>query len=319
MPDARVGFDGLVPRPGEAWLDPGFDDHHPVTWRWFLQAAEVVLANAGVPSAGAEARWMVEDVSGRQAADLRDHLGDPAPRLGVTRLQTMLERRVTGEPLQYVLGAWAFRHLDLMVDRRVLIPRPETEVVTEVALGELDRRRASVPVRHLVAADLGTGTGAIGLSLAFERPWVDVVVTDASSDALAVARANLAGIGRPATRVEAREGDWFEALPERVRGELDLVVSNPPYVAESELDDLPPEVRDWEPVGALVAGPTGTEALEHLIDGAPDWLSPGGALVLELAPHQAEPMRGRALDAGYASVDVRPDNAGRSRALVARR
>jgi release factor glutamine methyltransferase len=187
------------------------------------------------------------------------------------------------------------------------------------AIAELDARRAVAPDRPLVAVDLGTGSGAIALSLAFERQWVEITATDVSTDALAVVTANLAGLGRPATRVTVREGSWFDALPGGLRGELDLVVSNPPYIAEHEVDDLPSEVRDWEPVGALVAGPDGTEALTHLIDGASEWLSPGGSLVLELAPHQAEAMQARAVEQGYDSVVVHPDHSGRARALVARR
>jgi release factor glutamine methyltransferase len=312
MPDAPA------PRPGTAWLDPERPGE-PVSWRWFLQATEAVLAEAGVDSSGPEARWLIEEVSGYRAGDLRDHLGDPASRLGVNRLQSMLERRASGVPLQYVLGAWAFRQLELMVDERVLIPRPETEVVVDVALAELDSRRKQFGARQLAAVDLGTGSGAIALSLAFERPWVDVTATDVSSDALAVASANLAGIGRPATRVALREGAWFDALPRGLEGELDLVVSNPPYIAEPEIADLPAEIREFEPIDALVAGPTGTEALEHLIETAITWLAPGGSLVLELAPHQAEAMRARALEAGYSSAEVRRDHAQRDRALVARR
>src|SRR5262245_43953824 len=99
----------LVPRPGTAWLDPRDRDGDPISWRWFLQAAEQVLADAGLDSPAVDARWLVEEVSGYRAADLRDRLGEAAPRLAVTRLQGMLERRATGEPLQYVLGSWAFR------------------------------------------------------------------------------------------------------------------------------------------------------------------------------------------------------------------
>src|SRR5438105_5970876 len=141
----------------------------------------------------------------------------------------MVARRAAGEPLQYVLGRWAFRTLDLMVDRRVLIPRPETEQVVEVALAEARRLHARI------AADLGTGSGAIALSLAAELPGVDVWATDVSADALAVARANLAGIGTfAAARVRIQEGDWFGALPPELRGRLDIVVSNPPYIGDDE-------------------------------------------------------------------------------------
>jgi release factor glutamine methyltransferase len=294
-------------------------EHAPATWRKLLLDAEEALGAGGVENGPREARWMLEELAGVSEAELQPQLGDVAPGLAATRLGSMLQRRLAGEPLQYVLGSWSFRSLDLAVDRRVLIPRPETEVVAGAALDELDRMRRRSPSFPLRAVDLGTGSGAIGLSLAFEREWVEVVLTDESSDALAVAAANLAGIGRRATRVSIAQGPWFAAVPAWLRGELDLVVSNPPYVAAGEVADLPAEVRDWEPVGALVAGERGTEDLEHLVDTAPEWLVADGALVLELAPHQADAMATRAREAGFGTIDVRPDLTGRPRALVARR
>jgi release factor glutamine methyltransferase len=132
-----------------------------------------------------------------------------------------------------------------------------------------------------------------------------------------VARANLAGSGSAVgTRVRLLEGDWWGALPDELRGQVDVVVSNPPYVAGGE--DLPPEVEDWEPQGALRAGHTGREALEVVVGGAPDWLGDSGVLVVELAPHQAEPMADFARRAGFAAVQVVDDLAGRRRVLVAR-
>jgi release factor glutamine methyltransferase len=254
-----------------------------------------------------EARWIVEEASGYGLAEVASR---PVPQRGMVAVERMVARRQAGEPIQYVLGRWAFRTLDLMVDRRVLIPRPETEVVAGHALDELDRNGGRLVV------DLGTGSGAIGLSVAAEREHAEVWVSDASPDALAVARANLAGLGRPATRVTVVEGHWFDALPADARGTIDVVVSNPPYIAESE--GLPASVVDWEPADALVAGPRGTEDLEHLIDTAPEWLAPGGALVVELAPWQAEAMADRAART-FTEVRVEPDLAGLDRAMVARR
>jgi release factor glutamine methyltransferase len=239
----------------------------------------------------------------------------------------MVERRRTGEPLQYVLGSWQFRGIDVMVDRRVLIPRPETEVVAQVAIDELVARGArlgrtdpwAAGITEFAVADLGTGSGAIALALAAELPDAAVWATDVSEDALAVARANLSSIGTAATRVRVVEGRWFDALPIELRGGLRLVVSNPPYVTAAEHPELPADVREHEPYGALVSGESGLEDLAHLVTNAGEWLEPGGALVLELAPHQADPMAARARDAGFADVEVRPDLSGRPRALVARR
>ncbi len=226
----------------------------------------------------------------------------------------MVERRGAGEPLQYVLGRWGFRGLDLVVDPRVLIPRPETEQVVEVALGELDRvgRR----VRHPVVVDLGTGSGAIALSVAAERPAAEVWATDASAAALEVAGANLAGLA--STRVRLALGSWWSALPPELGSRVDLAISNPPYVSSGEMSSLDPVIAGWEPHQALEAGRSGLEAIGLVIDGARSWLAPGGALVVEIAPHQAPAARRMASDAGFGTVEVRDDLAGRSRALVAR-
>ena len=293
-----------------------------------------------------EAGWLVEEVSGERW---------PVGRVidsARARLAALVERRVAGEPLQYVIGRWAFRTLDLMVDRRVLIPRPETEQVVEVGLAELDRlalgRRRALPVAagltgtspppngaagvagaspptsgatpdHLVAVDLGTGSGAIALALVAERPGVEVWATDISPAALEVAGANLAGLGgRPAARVRLASGWWWSALPEHLRGRVDLAVSNPPYIASDEMEGLDAEVSEWEPKFALEAGPTGLEAVREILHGAIGWVRPGGVVVLEIAPHQSAPAAAIAREAGFAAVEVHPDLAGRDRALVAR-
>ncbi len=217
----------------------------------------------------------------------------------------LVARRQGGEPLQYVVRRWGFRTLDLYVDPRVLIPRPETEVVAGLAID-------LVPEGG-IAVDLGTGSGAIALSLAVESDAEQVWATDASPDALAVARANLAGLGQPAQHVRIVEGDWFAALPPALKGAVDVVVSNPPYVAEGE--ELPGEVRDWEPTAALIAGPTGLEAIERIASEAPAWLRRGGALILEIAPHRVD--AARACVAAFADVTVHQDLTGRDRALCA--
>ncbi len=146
---------------------------------------------------------------------------------------------------------------------------------------------------------------------------MEVWATDRSPDALAVAGANLAGLGRRAAVVRLAEGDWFEALPEDLRGRIDVVVSNPPYVATD--DPLPPEVADWEPREALVPGKTGLEAIEQIVRTAPGWLRSDGVLVVEIGETQGEATAALARDAGFATADIHPDLAGRDRALVARR
>jgi release factor glutamine methyltransferase len=287
----------------------------PTTWASLGREVEARLRDADHEAAAQEARWIVEAASGHEGAEHVAVADQVPPQRGVAAVDRMVERRLAGEPIQYVLGRWSFRTLDLFVDHRVLIPRPETEIVAGHALAEADRRRAAGASPVLVA-DLGTGSGAIGMAIAAERDWTEVWLTDASPEALDVARANLAGLGQPAARVTVAEGAWFAALPDDARGSLDVIVSNPPYIAADEA--LPRSVVDWEPAAALVAGPAGTEDLEHLIDEARTWLAPGGALVLELAPHQAEPMADRLTRQGYTAVRVEADLAGLERVVVGR-
>jgi release factor glutamine methyltransferase len=295
------------------------------TWRDLLDHAERVLRDAGVSAPETEARWIIEEASGFDAGDLLVNGSGPASSLAVARIDEMLERRAAGEPLQYVLGNWSFRGLDLLVDRRALIPRPETEITVEVAIEEVQRlgeRRAvadpwAAAATSYAVVDLGTGSGVIALALAAELPDAEVWATDMSDDALAVARANLAGAGLPAARIRLAQGSWFDALPAELRGRLRLAVSNPPYVSEGEYEEFPAELRH-EPVPALVSGPTGLEAIDTIVSGAPAWLEAAGVLVCEIAPHQAKHAIERAHDAGFADAFVRHDMTGRQRVLVAR-
>ncbi len=277
----------------------------PLTWRALHAEAAERLGSKE------EARRLVERASGLEGSDYVLGLDQRVSARAEPFFRAMLERRAAGEPLQYVVGRWGFRRLDLYVDHRVLIPRPETEMVVQVALGELPRLG-----RSPVIVDLGTGSGAIALSLAVEVPSATVWATDRSADALVVARANLTGIGRDAARVRLQEGSWYRALPADLEHGVQLVISNPPYIADAE--ELPPVVEDWEPAGALRAGPTGLEDIATLIGEAPAWLARPGALVMEIAPHQADAAMAMARRAGLADVEVRLDLAGRQRILVAR-
>jgi release factor glutamine methyltransferase len=274
-----------------------------------------------------EARWITAAALDAPPAALA--VDDSAvPEVAASVARCLAARRAAGEPLQYVLGRWGFRRLDLLLDDRVLIPRPETEHVVGIALeclAELVGRGAGADgAERPVAADLGTGSGAIALSLALEGPPdLEVWATDRSPEALAVARANLALVeqAHPAVtgRVQLVEGDWFAALPTELAGHLQLIVANPPYVAEGEWTGLDPVVREHEPPGALVAGPSGLEDVAAIVTGAPSWLAPGGAVVIELAPAQAADAVRLAAERGLAGAAVLPDLAGRPRALVGRR
>ena len=288
-----------------------------VSWGELLEETRQRLVGSLVGDAG-EARWIIEEASGLFGVELLAALGDPATVGGVRRLDAMVARRVAGEPIQYVLGHWSFRTLDLMVDRRVLIPRPETEVVTGLVLDELTRlSKARQPGIGLKVVEVGTGSGAIALAVAVEQPRAQVLAVDRSPEALEVARANLAGIGRPAARVQLLESDLLSEVPDHLAGTVDLVVANLPYIADEETLDA--SVADWEPAVALRSGPLGTELLDRLVDESVRWLAPDGVLVLEMAPHQTDALAERAISVGFTGVRVEADLAGLARAVVARR
>jgi release factor glutamine methyltransferase len=194
----------------------------------------------------------------------------------------------------------------------------DSRIATDPRIATAAQTRKTAPPAAIVV-DLGTGSGAVALSIVAERTRVRVWATDASDEAMTVAGANLAGLaGFAATRVRLCGGSWWSALPADLQGRVDLVVSNPPYVATSEMATLEGEVLDWEPHTALEAGPTGLEAVEEILSSAPLWLRPGGVAVLEIAPHQSAGAKRAALLAGFAYAEVRPDLAGRDRVLVAR-
>ena len=289
-----------------------------VCWRSLLnEARQRLAATGGVDSPDVDARRIVEAAAGAVPAKFESVLDEPATNRAAAWFHSMLERRGSGEPLQYVVGSWGFRSLDLMVDRRVLIPRPETEVVAGWAADEVASRSAAAGRdREVIVADLGTGSGAIALSVAVECSSARVYATDVSADALAVASANLAGLGRPAARVTLHEGDWFEALPGALRGSIDVGVSNPPYIGTGE--ELPEVVSDWEPAVALWSGPTGREAVERVVDGASEWLCPGGALIMEVASHRAQESATLVSGAGFGDVRVERDMAGLERVVMGR-
>jgi len=274
---------------------------------------ELWTQTTGVIGARHEARWLCEVATALDGQDFLLNLDEPATDRMVAHLVSMVARYRAGEPLQYVLGRWSFRRVDLAVDRRVLIPRPETELVAEVAI---ELAREVEPPRSV--ADMGTGSGAIGLSMAAELPLegTTVWITDLSEDALAVASANITGIGRAARNVRASMGSWFEALPPGER--FDVIVSNPPYVAEGS-PDLEQSVGEWEPVEALLSGTDGLDAIRELVAGATAHLKQGGWLVLEIGADQGEAVRALLREAGYGSVEIRKDLAGRDRIAIGKR
>ena len=253
-----------------------------------------------VDSPDVEAEILLGHVLGRGRPELYARGGDLLPA-GLAPLQAMVDRRRAGEPLQYLTGHQAFRRLDLLVGPGVLVPRPETEMVVEHALERIAGLDSPVVV------DVGTGSGAIALSVATERPDARVWATEVSPAAAAWARRNLERVGAP--NVSVVEGDLLAALPQELRGGVDLVVANPPYLSEAELRLTAPDVRGHEPVVALVSGPTGLEVPARVVEEAWPWLRPGGWLVMETWPGQAEALEER-LAARYGDVGLHPDLAG---------
>ncbi len=227
------------------------------------------------------------------------------------RLDRWIERRAAGEPVQYITGRATFRGLDLAVTRGVLIPRPETEGLVEAVLETLRAAAERWPKPRVL--DLGTGSGAIALAIATEHPAASVVATDASAEALGVARANASALASPVTFLA---GDWFEPIPSDER--FEVVVSNPPYIASHEWDLLPRDVREFEPASALFSGGSGLEAIREIVEEAPR--HPGGLLALELAEMRAQEVAGWLEGAhDWQSVELRDDLSGRPRVLLARR
>ena len=232
--------------------------------------------------------------------DFDKPLGDPE----LARYRELVRRRAEGEPTAYLVGAREFFGHRLAVDARVLVPRPETELLVEAALEALPEGGA--------ALDLGTGSGAIAISLALGRPGARVSAVDLSAEALEVARLNAAALG---ATVALLAGDLFEPLPAGAR--FDVIASNPPYVPTGELAGLQREVRR-EPRLALDGGPDGLEVLRRIVAAAPGWLAPGGVLLLEMHESHLESLPALCRAAGFAAAEARRDLAGLPRLTVAR-
>lgn len=261
-----------------------------------MNSPAALLAGAGVPDH--EARRLLAAAAGRTFLEL--YTGDEIDPAAATRFRELVVRRRGGEPLQYLEGEAAFGPLLLACDRRALIPRPETEGLAELAAG------AAAP--GAIVVDLGTGSGCVALFIKHHVPEATVIGTDASQAALELAAANSARTGLD---VEWRHGDLYDALVPQMQGGVDVIVSNPPYVAAGDWEGLPTDVRH-EPRAALVAGPLGTEMLAAIATGAAGWLAPGGKVLVEIGDTQGA--AALALFAGF-EPEVLRDAAGRDRYL----
>lgn len=279
------------------------------TIRRILEWTSKDLAVRGIHSARLDSEILLAHALGVTRLNLYLDLDRPLTAAERDRFRPLVRRRQSFEPVAYILGVKEFYGRSFAVSRDVLVPRPETELMVERALALVD----SLSVVDVV--DIGTGTGAVGLTLAAEREGVQVLVTDISEAALAVARRNTTELGLD-ERVRTRVGDLFEALDEGTQ--FDLIVSNPPYIASGERGDLPPDVRDHEPPGALLAGPDGLAVITRLVREGAAFLRADGTMLIEIGEDQGPSAKTLATHHGW-SADVHPDLSGRDRLLELRR
>lgn len=268
---------------------------------------DVVLSSAaylerrGIGEARLDVEHLLAHTLGTSRLGLYLEFDRPLSTQERSAFKPLLLERARGRPLQYILGRASFRELELEVDDRVLIPRSETEELVGAVLARVGDRSS----QHLRALDVGTGSGAIGLSLAYEGPFRWVVATDSSARALEVARKN-ARTHDLDGRLEFRCGRTLE--PVRAGERFDVLVSNPPYVTTQDFHGLEVKVRDWEPGEALMAGDDGMEVLDSLVDGAPGVLEVGGLLALEVGAGQASAVASRIrATVGFGSPEVVKD------------
>lgn len=277
------------------------------------------LQSAGIEEARLDAELLLASACELPRANLLAHGSDPASPALARRFRQLLERRASHEPVAYILGHKEFYGLDLMVDGRVLIPRPETELLVERALGWVRDRSpsphpaSSSDTRRLRVLDVGTGSGAVALALAANLPLeVSIVALDISAAALDVAQANAAR-----HHLEGRVRFVQSDLLAQADGPADLMVANLPYVAHHEWPALAPDIASYEPRLALDGGPDGLECIHRFFVQSPAFLAPGGAIVLEIGWRQAEAVRQMAQAAFPASsLDVHQDGAGLDRVVV---
>jgi release factor glutamine methyltransferase len=266
-----------------------------------LAPAIARLRVAGVPAPATDARRLMAHALGVHPDRLTLHLAEPLPPAVAARFEAAIAARATRRPLSQIIGRRLFWGRSFRVTSDVLDPRPETETLIAAAL--------RAPFSRVL--DLGAGSGCILLTLLAERPAATGLGIDSSAAALAVARANAADLGLEA-RAVFRQGDWCAGLDER----FDLIVSNPPYVAAEEIAALAPEVRDWEPRAALVAGADALAAYRAICAAAPALLTPGGRLMVEIGPTQGDAVAALFTDAGLTAVTVLPDLDGRPRVVA---
>ena len=282
------------------------------------RAVAGTLRGAGVPTPDVDARWLVAAAAGVDPRRAPDRTLDAAAHAA---LDALVARRRDREPLQRIVGTAPFRHLELTCRPGVFVPRPETEVLVDLALDLVDAVGA-VDGGPVVVHEPCCGSGAVGLALATEREGLVVLQGDRSPEAVAATvadRDRLAGAGRLRSPVQVHRGDLLAAFAATDRPVPDVVVANPPYLPEEELATLEPEVVDHDPHPALVGGPDGHEVVDALLAAAATGLRPGGGIALEIDARRADEVAATAARAGLVDVAVHRDLTGADRFVVARR
>jgi release factor glutamine methyltransferase len=307
-------------------------EYQPIDIRTALKQAMAQLRAAKIASHTLAAEVLMMHALERDRAWMYSHSEEILDPAIAQKYFALIARRAAGEPTQYVTGRQEFWGLDFEVTPAVLIPRPETEHVMEVALARLGERGLKIhldtgaPRQTLHLADVGTGSGCLAIALAYELPHAEIIATDISPAALEVARRNAMRLSVPphnlAARIQFIETDLLPPLPANNQTPIfDLIVSNPPYIADSESATLQREVRDHEPHIALFGGPTGTEIYTRLVAQTENQLRDRGILVLELGHNSAEPVRALfdAASSSWTNVSITLDLAGIPRVLAAER
>ncbi|MEJ2623196.1 MAG: peptide chain release factor N(5)-glutamine methyltransferase [Pseudolabrys sp.] len=281
----------------------------PATIASARRALQDLLAHAGIDSADIDARLLIEHALGIDRTTVMTQGARALSADEVAAIDTLVARRLKHEPVARIVGEKEFWSLMLAVTPDVLVPRPDTETVVELALDVIGRERRAAPLRVL---DIGTGSGALLLALLSELPNATGVATDISEGALNVARANAERHGL-ASRCEFVDTD----IAAGVQGLFDLIVSNPPYIARNDISGLESEVRDYDPALALDGGLDGLSCYRAITAEAGRLLAPGGHLVVEIGIGQDRPVSGLFSEAGLTVIKTRPDLAGIPRALAA--
>ena len=280
-----------------------------MTFDQLMAEGAAALEEAGIVNARLESRWLLAHVTGNQPSELISRGQDNVPEEAVGAFRNRVSRRAGREPIQHILGTTEFYGLEFLTDARALIPRPDSEIVVEAALGQL------APDEPARIADLGAGSGCLLAAILANRPLASGTGVEASAEAASLARENLLRLGLSA-RAAVHEGRWSEW---QGWSDVDLIISNPPYIPSGDLAGLMPEVRDHDPAAALDGGPDGLVAYREIVRIGAAAMKPGAWLVFEIGHDQAEAVIALLDAAGFQSVSLFRDLGGNDRAIIAKR